>query len=74
VKISLYDTGLGIKMENLPKIKKPFFTTKPPGEGRGLGLAICHELASRYGGVLEIDSKEGAWTKVLLKMPYGTNV
>lgn len=71
--LSLYDTGTGIKKSDLKNVMKPF-TTKRPGEGTGLGLTICHQLASKYGGVLEITSKEGAWTEVKLKIPYRANV
>jgi two-component system, NtrC family, sensor kinase len=71
--IILYDTGLGIKKANLKNVLKPFFTTKRPGEGTGLGLAICQELAMKYGGMLELSSKEGAWAQVKLKIPYRTN-
>ncbi len=68
--VSVHDTGQGIKKADLPNVLKPFFTTKSPGEGTGLGLTICQQLARKYGGVLEIDSKEGAWTQVVLKIPY----
>jgi signal transduction histidine kinase len=69
-RISVYDTGEGIKKADLKNIFKPFFTTKRPGEGTGLGLTICRQLAHKYGGTLEIDSKEGAWTRVTLALPY----
>lgn len=68
--VSVYDTGQGIRKVDLPNVLKPFFTTKGPGEGTGLGLTICEQLARKYGGMLEIDSKEGAWTKVTLMLPY----
>lgn len=72
--ISFHDTGVGIKRSDLKNISKPFFTTKAPGEGTGLGLAISQELAGKYGGVLEIKSKEGAWAKILIRVPYRANV
>jgi signal transduction histidine kinase len=68
--ILVHDSGQGISRENLKNVTKPFFTTKRPGEGTGLGLTICQQLASKYGGVLEIDSKEGAWAEVRLRLPY----
>jgi signal transduction histidine kinase len=70
--LSVYDTGVGIGKEDLKNVTKPFFTTKGPGEGTGLGLNICQQLAAKYGGMLELDSKEGAWAKVMLKIPYRT--
>jgi len=71
--LSVYDTGEGIKKTDLNNVLKPFFTTKRPGEGTGLGLTICQQLAHKYGGKLEIDSKEGAWTRVTLRLPYRLN-
>jgi signal transduction histidine kinase len=68
--VSVYDTGEGIQKVDLKNVLKPFFTTKRPGEGTGLGLTICQELARKYGGQLEIDSKEDAWTRVTLMIPY----
>jgi signal transduction histidine kinase len=72
--IFVYDTGEGIKKADLGKVLKPFFTTKPPGEGTGLGLAICQQLAHKYGGHLEIDSKESHWTRVMIRLPFQANV
>jgi signal transduction histidine kinase len=68
--ISIYDTGEGIKKSDLSKVLKPFFTTKRPGEGTGLGLAICQQLVHKYSGELKIDSKEGSWTQVTMRIPY----
>lgn len=68
--VSVYDTGEGIRKTDLANVLKPFFTTKRPGEGTGLGLTISRELAQKYGGMLDIDSKEGAWTRVTLRIPY----
>jgi signal transduction histidine kinase len=72
--IVVYDTGLGIRKVDLRNVVKPFFTTKRVGEGTGLGLTICQQLASKYGGMLEIKSKEGVWTQVTLRIPYRANV
>ncbi len=68
--VSVYDTGEGIRKADLEKVLKPFFTTKPPGEGTGLGLTICQQLVHKYGGELLVDSKEGSWTRVTVKIPY----
>ena len=67
--VSIYDTGEGIRKVDLKNVWKPFYTTKRPGEGTGLGLTICQELAHKYGGNLLIDSKEGAWTRVSMRLP-----
>ncbi len=71
--ISVYDTGSGISKADLPKVLKPFFTTKPHGKGTGLGLTICQELAQKYGGSLDVNSKEGEWTRVSVRIPYRAN-
>ncbi|MDD5675930.1 MAG: ATP-binding protein, partial [Chitinivibrionales bacterium] len=57
VKISIKDQGLGIPKEILPRIFDPFFTTKP--KGRGLGLAVCHSIIYRHGGVIQVESEPG---------------
>jgi signal transduction histidine kinase len=68
--VSVYDTGEGISRDDLRNVLKPFFTTKRPGEGTGLGLTICQEIARKYGGKLDVDSKQGSWTRVTLRIPY----
>ena len=69
-RICIYDTGVGISRADLGNVLKPFFTTKPPGEGTGFGLTICRQLAHKYGGFLEIDSRQDVWTRVVIKIPY----
>jgi signal transduction histidine kinase/CheY-like chemotaxis protein len=59
VAIEVRDTGRGIPRELLDKVREPFFTTKPVGEGTGLGLALCETTVQRYGGSLEIESEPG---------------
>jgi signal transduction histidine kinase len=73
LELGVTDNGEGISKEDLANVFKPFFTTKAAGEGTGLGLTICQEIARKYRGKLEIDSKEGAWTRVILQLPYGVN-
>jgi two-component system NtrC family sensor kinase len=68
--VSVYDTGEGIKKPDLSQVLKPFFTTKRPGEGTGLGLPICQQLVRKYGGRLTIYSKEGEGTEVTFRIPY----
>jgi signal transduction histidine kinase len=68
--ISVKDSGEGISSKDLPKIMKPFFTTKAPGEGTGLGLTICSDIAHKYGGSLGITSEVGQWTEVQIEIPY----
>ncbi len=62
VAISVTDTGAGIAPENLSRIFDPFFTTKPAGLGTGLGLWVCHNIVSAYGGMLDVSSEVGRGT------------
>jgi len=68
--ISIRDSGEGIALDDLPKVLKPFFTTKAPGEGTGLGLTICSDIAHKYGGSLSVTSEFGQWTEVQIEIPY----
>ena len=71
VRITVRDTGGGIRAEDLARIFDPFFTTKKR-QGTGLGLSISHTLVERYGGRIEVDSAPGegaAFTVSLLAEP-----
>ena len=63
------DTGVGIPNENLPHIFEPFFTTKPTGQGTGLGLATCHGIVHKAGGVILVDSTVGSGTAITVMLP-----
>lgn len=69
VKVFVRDSGSGIKAEHLPLVFTPFFTTKPPGEGTGLGLSVAQALMEVQNGWLNIDSAEGKGTTVTLNFP-----
>jgi signal transduction histidine kinase len=68
--ISVKDSGMGISSDDLQSVVKPFYTTKGPGEGTGLGLTICQQLVKKYDGVLNLSSKEGSWTEVKIRLPF----
>lgn len=53
--ISVSDNGCGISPDNLPMLFNPFFTTKPPGKGMGLGLSVSYGIAEEFGGRLEVE-------------------
>ena len=65
------DTGPGIPEEVRQNIFKPFFTTKPVGEGTGLGLYICHQTVEKHGGQIEVESQVGMGTTFRVKLPLG---
>jgi len=63
------DTGRGIPVEIRGEIFKPFFKTKPPAEGTGLGLYICHQIVEKHGGAIEVDSAVGKGSTFRVKLP-----
>jgi CheY-like chemotaxis protein len=69
VALSVADTGTGMTAEVLARAMEPFFTTKPPGKGSGLGLSTIYGFARQSGGYLSIDSKPGEGTTVRLYLP-----
>jgi PAS domain S-box-containing protein len=69
VVVSVRDTGIGIREENLSKIMEPFFTTKPVGKGTGLGLSLCFGIVEAHGGRLDIKSDYGKGTEVKVVIP-----
>jgi PAS domain S-box-containing protein len=69
IEIQVEDTGIGMPKEVLEKALDPFFTTKDQGKGTGLGLSIAHSTVMAHHGQMEIQSKPGQGTKVLLRFP-----
>jgi CheY-like chemotaxis protein len=69
VSISVRDTGDGMSPEVLARATEPFFTTKPPGKGTGLGLAMAQGFAEQSGGCLRIKSELSAGTTVEIVLP-----
>lgn len=67
--ISFQDDGPGISEENLQKIFSPFFTTKDPGEGTGLGLSLSRSIILEHNGTIESESKPGKGTAFIIKLP-----
>jgi signal transduction histidine kinase len=60
VRVEVEDDGKGIPAEVLPRLFEPFFTTAAPGEGSGLGLALCHATMERFGGSIAARNRGGA--------------
>jgi two-component system NtrC family sensor kinase len=69
VVIRVADNGCGIPPADLDRIFQPFFTTKSPGEGTGLGLAVAYGLVNGWGGRLEVESEVGGGTTVSIHVP-----
>ncbi|WP_460503450.1 sensor histidine kinase, partial [Hymenobacter agri] len=69
VEIRVCDNGTGMSAEVRAKIFQPFFTTKPVGEGTGLGLSLCHDvIAKGHGGTLAVDTCEGKGTEFIITL------
>jgi GAF domain-containing protein len=72
VEISIRDNGTGIPPEVKDKMFNPFFTTKPAGEGTGLGLSLSHDIiVKQHGGSIEVDTKPGEFTEFRIVLPRG---
>jgi signal transduction histidine kinase/Tfp pilus assembly protein PilF len=69
VEIKVTDNGNGIPANILDKIFQPFFTTKPTGQGTGLGLSLSYDIVKAHGGELMVESKEGAGSEFLIQLP-----
>jgi len=69
VEVKVSDNGMGIPQNYLSKIFDPFFTTKKTGEGTGLGLNIVYRIVTKYGGTIDVESKEGMGTTFILRFP-----
>ena len=70
IEIRIRDNGIGIPASIREKIMQPFFTTKPAGQGTGLGLSLSYDIISKgHGGKLNIDSKEGEYTEFTIIIP-----
>lgn len=74
VYLEIYDNGTGIDKESINKIFEPFYTTKPAGEGTGLGLRLSYEIiVKRHGGDISIESTPGVGTKFIVRLPIKQN-
>ncbi len=69
VLIIVKDNGPGIPKAVLDKIFQPFFTTKPAGQGTGLGLSLSYDIIKAHGGQLDVETKEGEMTQFTITLP-----
>ncbi|WP_370261830.1 sensor histidine kinase [Limnobacter sp.] len=69
VLLLVQDTGSGMPQNVISQIFNPFFTTKPPGSGSGLGLSVVHGIVSHLGGLIEVRSSPGQGTTFFIQLP-----
>jgi len=69
VEIKVSDNGNGIPQKVLVKIFQPFFTTKPTGQGTGLGLSLSYDIVKAHGGELKVETKEGEGSDFIIELP-----
>ncbi len=69
VLISVKDNGIGISQKVVDKIFQPFFTTKPAGQGTGLGLSLSYDIIKAHGGEIKVETKEGEGSEFIIRLP-----
>ena len=69
VEIRVKDNGNGIPQKVLDKIFQPFFTTKPTGQGTGLGLSLSYDIVKAHGGEIKVETKENEGTEFIIILP-----
>jgi signal transduction histidine kinase len=70
IEIRVRDNGTGIPESVREKVFQPFFTTKPTGEGTGLGLSLSYDIITKgHGGELKVESVEGEFTEMIIELP-----
>jgi signal transduction histidine kinase len=70
VEIKVADNGNGIPLKVLDKIFQPFFTTKPTGQGTGLGLSLSYDIVKVHGGELKVETREGEGSEFIIQLPF----
>jgi two-component system NtrC family sensor kinase len=74
VRLTVTDDGEGIPPAVLERIFLPFYTTKPVGQGTGLGLSVCYGIVRSWGGSIEVESELGQGARVTVRIPVGEGV
>lgn len=69
VRIEVEDTGSGIAPEHLERVFQPFFSTRAPGSGSGLGLSVCHNVVRAHGGRIDVESELGVGSRFVVHLP-----
>ena len=73
IEISVEDNGNGIPKHIIDKIFQPFFTTKPTGEGTGLGLSLSYDIVKAHSGEIRVESEQGEGTTFIISLPFKIN-
>ena len=69
IEIKVVDNGNGIPQKVLDKIFQPFFTTKPAGQGTGLGLSLSYDIVKAHGGEIKVETMEGEFAEFVIVLP-----
>jgi signal transduction histidine kinase len=69
LEIIVSDNGNGIPQNIVDKIFQPFFTTKPTGQGTGLGLSLAYDIIKAHGGEIKVETKEGEGSMFIIQLP-----
>jgi two-component system, NtrC family, sensor kinase len=69
IEIIVKDNGDGIPQHIIDKIFQPFFTTKPTGQGTGLGLSLTYDIVKAHGGEIKVETKEGEGSEFIIQLP-----
>ena len=70
VELRVSDNGNGVPEKILDKIFQPFFTTKPTGQGTGLGLSLAYDIVKAHGGEIKVETKEGEGSQFIVQLPF----
>jgi signal transduction histidine kinase len=74
IKIVVKDNGTGMQQKVAEKVFQPFFTTKPTGEGTGLGLSLSYDIITKgHGGEITVQSREGQYAEFIITLPLWEN-
>jgi signal transduction histidine kinase len=69
IEIRVQDNGMGISKSLVDKVFQPFFTTKPTGQGTGLGLSLSYDIIKAHGGELKVETEDGKGATFVVKLP-----
>jgi signal transduction histidine kinase len=72
--IKVNDNGNGIPQKVLDKIFQPFFTTKPTGQGTGLGLSMSYDIIKAHGGEIKVETNDGEFAEFIIQLPWEANI